>query len=284
MNVFFVSNSTCYYFTDELMGLLKAAGHEDVTLALVYYSGCPIKRHHQWLLEGARNYQFRVLDREGLHVYPDYGLLDALSYADWDVISFDNNARSFASGDAQIALSEAEPAFGDLYSRIRALYPNARYLWHEVWANEIGYQLAFKMETVEQRTRVYQAKRCVMEHMVKTYGIEGVPTGDAWEKVRDLELFTTPVAPFADVPRFSLCTRIVKDAFRDDYTHDGDVGGGQYLNACVWFEILTGESCLNNPFRPVYTCCGREYPLAEEKISLLQKAAHEAVARWKSTY
>ena len=34
MNVLFVSNSTCYYFTDELMGLFKAAGYTDVPLAL----------------------------------------------------------------------------------------------------------------------------------------------------------------------------------------------------------------------------------------------------------
>ena len=54
MIVLFVSNSTCYYFTDELMGLLKAAGYENVTLALTYYSGCSVKCHHRWLMEEAK--------------------------------------------------------------------------------------------------------------------------------------------------------------------------------------------------------------------------------------
>lgn len=281
MNVFFVSNSTCYYFTDELYGLLNAAGFEDVTLGLVYYSGCSIARHHQWLLEGASNYQFRVLDKDGLHVYENCDLKTALHHMNWDIISFDNNARSFSSGDVQTSLAEAEPYFGDLYSRIKEMLPAARYFWHEVWANEIGYSLAFKMETVEQRTRVYNAKRGVMQIMAQTYGLEVVPTGDAWEKVRDLSLFTTPLPAFPEVERFSLCSRIAKSAFKDDYTHDGDIGGGQYLNACVWFESITGQSCLGNSFRPQYLYGDTDCSLTEEKIEILQKAAHEAVEALK---
>ena len=58
--------------------------------------------------------------------------------------------------------------------------------------------------------------------------------------------------------------------FGDGY-HDGDIGGGQYLNACVWFETLTGKSCVGNAYRPA------DYDLSEEKIAVLQQSAHEAV-------
>ena len=278
LNVLFVSNSTCYYFTDELMGLLNAAGYEDVTLALTYYSGCPIQKHHQWLLEGASNYQFRVLDKDGLHVYEGYSLEGALQFCNWDVISFDNNARSFSSGDVQTSLAQAEPYFGDLYARIKEKLPQSRYFWHEVWANEIGYKLAFEMKTVEQRTQVYNAKKGVMDIMAEKYGLEKVPTGDAWEKVRDLPLFRTPHEAFPEAEQFTLCSRLAKGAFKDDFTHDGDIGGGQYLNACVWFEVLTGSSCLGNAFRPAYDRNGVDCSLTEEKIGILQKAAHEAVS------
>ena len=57
----------------------------------------------------------------------------------------------------------------------------------------------------------------------------------------------------------------------EDMYHDGDVGGGQYLNACVWFEVLTGKSCIGNTWRP-------SYELSEERITQLQLAAHQAVA------
>ena len=73
----------------------------------------------------------------------------------------------------------------------------------------------------------------------------------------------------------TLCARLGVRGDEGDYGHDGDIGGGQYLNACVWFEILTGESCLGNTFRP-------SYELSEEKIAILQAAAHQAVADRKA--
>ncbi len=282
LNVFFVSNSTCFYFTDELYGMLTAAGYKDVTLALAYYSGCPLEKHYNWLQKDEAGYQFRVVDEKGVNMYPNYSLKMALAAKNWDVISFDNNARSFASGNAETAISIAEPYFGQLHKFMKNQYPDARLMWHEVWANEIGYHLAFEMKTVEQRTQVYQAKRDVMHHMMKEYGVEGVPTGDAWEKVRDLPLFTTPLKETPEIERFTLNTRIINGKIKDDFTHDGDIGGGQYLNACVWFEILTGQSCLGNSFRPQYILDGKDLSLTEEKITILQNAAHEAVAEFKA--
>ena len=281
VRVFFVSNSTCYYFTDELYGLLTAAGYEDVRLCLAYSSGCPLERHYNWYQENKAEYQYRVVDKSGTTMTPGFSLKQALSKENWDVISFDNNARSFASGDAETALGIAEPYFGNLYKEIKNQFPNARYFWHQVWANEIGYKIAFEMKTKEQRTRIYQAKKGVMLHMMKEYGVEGVPTGDAWEKIRDLPLFTTPLEG-TEMDRFTLCTRMMKGQIKDDFTHDGDIGGGQYLNACVWFEILTGQSCVDNSFRPKYELDGKDLSLTEEKIQILQNTAHAAVEELKA--
>ncbi len=274
MNVLFISNSTCYYFRDELYGILTAAGYEDVTLALVYYGGCPLEKHWKWLQEGAANYDFRVWDKCGEHSTKDYSLEAALQFKNWDIISFDNNARSFASGDVQTSLEQSQPWFEKLYSYIKPKFPDSRYFWHEVWAKE--------MKDKVQRSRVYNAKKGVMQIIQKTYGVEVVPTGDAWEKVRDLELFTKPLPCFPEVERFSLCSRLCEGAFMDDYSHDGDIGGGQYLNACVWFEIITGESCIGNTFRPQYLFGDIDCSLTEEKIEILQKAAHDAVTQRKA--
>lgn len=277
MNVFFVSNSTCCYFPDELYGMLTAAGYDEVKLAVAYYSGCSLKQHNDWLKEDHPAYSFRVWDENGRQVMESCSLKNALQYCNWDVITFDNNSRSFSSGDVQTSLGEAEPHFGELYGYIKEQLPLTRYLWHEVWANEIGYSLAFKMETVEQRTRIYEAKKGVMHAMMEKYGIGGIPTGDAWEKVRDLPLFTTPIEGLG-VDRFTLNSRVQNGQFKDDFTHDGDMGGGQYLNACVFFEVLTGQSCIGNTFRPKYELSGIDCSLTEEKIAVLQNAAHEAVA------
>ena len=60
-----------------------------------------------------------------------------------------------------------------------------------------------------------------------------------------------------------------------DYQHDGDLGGGQYLNACVWYEVLTRKSCVGNTWRPTTDLCG--YTLDEDMIVALQNAAHKVV-------
>lgn len=277
LNVLFVSNSTCYYFPDELVGLLSAAGYQDIKLCGVYYSGCSIKQHYDWWQAKEAHYTLNIDTPEGRQSITNCDLMAALNYANWDVISFDNNSRSFSSGDVQLSLSNAEPYFGELFGYIKEQFPLSRFFWHEVWANEIGYSLAFKMETVEQRTMIYNAKKGVAKIMADTYGLEIVPTGDAWEKVRNNPIITTPI-PKIPMDKFTLCTRVLNNALTDDFTHDGDMGGGQYLNACVWFEILTGQSCVGNTFRPSYQYAGIDCSLSEEKITLLQNAAHEAVA------
>ena len=283
LNVFFVSNSTCYYFTDELYGLLAATGKSDVKLCLAYISGCSLQKHYEGYRLKRSDYQYRILSKDGLEVINNQSLADCLASENWDVISFDNNARSYASGEVQTSIDNAEPYFGLLLKDLREKFPKARFLWHQVWANEIGYNMAFKMESKEQRDKIYLAKLGVTNYVTSTYGIGAVPCGRAWEKVRDLPLFTSPLPAFPEAERFSLCSRIASGEFKDDYTHDGDIGGGQYLNACVWFEILTGESCIGNPFRPTYTYKGKDVSLTEEKIQILQNAAHEAVEAYKNS-
>ena len=281
LNVLFVSNSTCVYFPDELVGVLNAAGYENVKLCGVYYSGCSIKQHYDWWKAKEAHYRFDITTKEGRQSINDIDLMVALNYANWDIISFDNNSASFGSGNTDTALGHAEPYFGELLTYIQSQYPLSRYFWHEMWANEVGYSIAYQMVSKEQRSQVYNAQKEVAEILARRYSLEIVPTGAAWEKVRDHEMITTPVAGIS-MDQFTLCTRVLNGELKDDFVHDGDMGGGQYLNACVWFEIITGESCLGNTFRPQYAYGGIDCSLSEEKIALLQNAAHEAVAELKN--
>ena len=105
---------------------------------------------------------------------------------------------------------------------------------------------------------MYEAAHTIALEMCEQHKVDRVPAGDAWQIVRN-ETFVGD----------TLCGKNGNDY--GDYHHDGDTGGGQYLNGCVWFEVLTGKSCIGNTWRP-------DYALAEEKIPVLQQAAHKAVA------
>jgi len=115
----------------------------------------------------------------------------------------------------------------------------------------------------------------------KDYDLVMVNSGAAWVEARAQNaLLETSLIPTEG----GLCARkgirnentfpyYTGNANAGDGYHDGDIGGGQFLNACVWYEQLTGQSVLDNPYKPELTT-GNKYELSEALLSLLRNAAH----------
>ncbi|MBO5868831.1 MAG: hypothetical protein J6Q54_07990, partial [Oscillospiraceae bacterium] len=99
---------------------------------------------------------------------------------------------------------------------------------------------------------------------------------DAWELCRQ----TLEDAGIAS----NLCARLGNNGNLGDGSHDGDIGGGQFLNACVIFEILTGIDCRTVDYRPVYTYGGQTYNMDDTLFNAIREAAHKAVAEIRPTY
>ena len=278
MNILLIGDSSCYYWTDELYGLLAAAGYENANVCNLYYSGCTPQMYWQWHQEDAAKYQLFTVNANGREMIDSCSLEMALEFKNWDIISFKNNSASYNKPTGEVSLATTEPYLTNLLEYARGLHPMSRYCWQQNWAVELGYSnSAYTMSDLAQRSNMYQNIRYVSREISQKHGLEVVPCGDAWEKVRDLELFRTPMEQLP-LEALTMCTRISGGKIMDDFGHDGDIGGGQYLNACVWFEVVTGQSCMGNPFRPVYELSGMDFSLTEEKIDILQKAAHDAVA------
>ena len=272
LNLLFIGNSYSYYWPDELWGLLTAAGYENVTVCNVYYSGCTFQQHWEWYEKGEANYRFCVSDNNGENEYSGYDLHTCLYFRNWDVISFQQSGK-YIYGRREDPMTDfresIEPYLTNLYDLAHKAFPYATYYWLQSWAHELGNGV----HTLEQQAYVTEVHRTVGKEVCDKYGFINVPCGDAWELVRH--------DPIIKADGKTLTTRIRNDdPMYDDLTHDGDHGGGQYLNACVWFEVLTGKSVIGNTFRPTYVLYDTEYPLSEEKISLLQNAAHTAVANF----
>ena len=277
MNVLFISNSSCWYFTDELYGMLAAAGHFNFNLCHAYYSGCSLQQHLNFWKNGEAPYKFRVTNYTGINVNENVDLETVLAFQNWDFIVFHGNAYTYRSENAESAYTEVEPYLKELLSFVKGKFPKSKYLWYNTHVPNVGYTMSFKMTSVEQRDRIQEANNQVSEFVKRDFGFDIVPVGKAWSKVRDMELFNT-IPEGVQTEKFTLFTQIFNGKISDDSVHDGDIGGGQYLNACVWFEKLTGESCMDNSFRPKYVFNGLDLSLSEEKIEILKNAAHEAVA------
>ena len=263
MNILMVGNSFCYYYVEELYGIAKAAG-VDMRICNVYYSGCTLEKHYNWWLSGEANYEFFVTDENGRNKTEGCNLEYCFQQYNWDVISF-QEACGFKTADQlqtiDTFVAESKIYRDTLIGRARELFPKAEIYWHASWTYEIGYEgnSGKVMDSIEKQEIADSFAEELSRRVCQEQNLKKIPTGAAWKLVRH--------DPLIDG---TLCMRRSVNNGLGDYYHDGDIGGGQYLNACVWFETLTGQSCIGNTWRP-------DYELSEEKIAVLQQAAHQAV-------
>ena len=285
LNILFVGNSYSVYWPDELVRLLAADGYENVMACSIYHSGASFEDHWTWHENGE--------SAETLHIYKptqdrvshsDVNLDYCLTYANWDVISFQQtNAQVGSTYDYRKSISEWLP---QLYSYIYAMFPEARYFWQQNWSHEAGVEGYKSMGTVEKMTKW---NRDESRRVVNVWGFINVPLGEAWPKVRHDPLFYQIDGEYKNTnPSKSLHTRIQHQGtnkgkiINTDLSHDGDVGGGQYLNGCVWFEMIAEKSVVGNSFVPSYyhEASNTTYTFTAEQVAKLQNAAHEAVSEY----
>ncbi len=254
INVLMIGNSFCYYYVEELYGIAKAAGIE-MKVCNVYYSGCSLKQHWTWWKMNESNYQYFETDGDGRRkIFDSTNLLACLRRENWDVISFQRGSKDYPSGKKE----DTYRHLGDLLDYIKGQFPQSTYYFHHTWAYQVGYDRnGVVMASAEQQAKSAAEKKVTSLEFCRDFNLIMIPSGDAWQYARQ-------DSRIGDI----LCNRGAKS---DNY-HEGEEGGGQYLNACVWFEVITGQSCLGNTWRPA------NYKLSESMITGLQEAAHRAVA------
>lgn len=260
-NVLMVGHSGCYYYTDELYAVAKAAGVK-MRVCNVYYSGCPLEKHWTWWKNGEAHYEFFVVDDDGKHEFNDVDLKFCMEQYNWDVITLMENSKIVRKTSGKDAFADNEMYIADLFGYFEEQYPQTTILWNQAWAYQVGYdktdENGYKVDTAEEQAAFAARRKEFALCVTEKFGVGRVPGGDAWQIVRTKYGYD------------NMCARMGSNNNQGDYSHDGDIGGGQYLNACVWFETLTGQSCIGNTWRP-------KYQLSEDLIAMFQQAAHEAV-------
>ena len=263
LNILLIGHSFCYYFTNELYGMLTAAGIK-ARVCNLYYSGCLLESHYSWLKSDSANYQdFVTIDENGrVSTGEGISMREAVASQNWDVISLQPGI-DFYNRTAATMLTETEEARAGVLSFLKQKFPSAQMYWHQFWAFQEGFTRDdYTVDNPNKQDIYYKEALYFAQVTCQEYGLERVNTGYAWQIVRNGGYD-------------NLCDRLTGN----DKYHDGDIGGGQYLNACVWFETLTGQSCIGNTWRPDDCTYGEgaAYSLSEELIETLQNAAHEAV-------
>lgn len=255
LDVLMIGNSFSYSFTEELRDMAAAQGIQ-LNLTNLYYGGRSIKAHWERLQDNQGDYEYWITNAFGRFQHPTVNTLKgALDYGNWDVITMQQHFNVERTVDYETALASCSPYGEDLHKYLQENYPDADLYWQQTWAYQVGYPTndngMMPVDSTAVQTRQHTQIRDVSIALCEKTGMGRIPTGDAWQIARGI---------LGD----TLC--------KADCCHDGETGGGQYLNACVWLEVLTHTSCIGNSFRPA------DYVLDEEKVAVLQQAAHDAVA------
>ena len=233
-----------------LWELFNAAGIP-VVIGNMYIGGCSLERHWQNMLTNSTDYRYCII-RNGVKKYiKDFTLEKAFAAEDWDCVSLQQASH-----------------FSGLYSTYQRYLPSlvryvvekegpdVRILWHMTWAYATtSTHSGFANYGKDQMTMYKAILSSVKQARVDNRRINTlIPAGTAIQNGRTSSLGDT----------------FNRDGFHLELTY------GRFTAACVWFEKLSGQSVVGNPWRPE----GVDAATAD----ICQRAAHAACKHpWRIT-
>lgn len=251
LKVLAVGNSFSINATRQLPGIAKAAGR-DLQVVNASIGGCDFERHmrHANIFEN---------DPDGKDARPYGGksLKEMLAQDKWDVVTIQQaSPKSFRP-------ETFHPHADNLIAYIRKNAPQAEIVIHQTWAYREDHK--FWGDTNLNTDVMYSKIRSAYDGLAKDMKLRQIPSGDAMQAARQYPAWGPFMAgdPPAPAEARSL--------------HSGDAYHanvkGEYLQGCVWFESLFGESVIGNTFVPK--------GMTAEETAILQRIAHRVVTKGK---
>ena len=236
IRVLCIGNSFSWDAVEQELVPLCDAKHVQVEIHNLYYGGCSLQQHAEFLIKDTAAYSHRVCTNACLRIVKDtISLRDALRDCTYDYISLQQ-----ASHDSGIR-SSYEPWLTMLIDTVRAYQPNARLCWMQTWAySQDAKHFAYPLYHNNQQ--------------------------EMWDSIQACTPKQLPVIPCGKAIQFARQTKLGDSMCRDGY-HLNYVYG-RYTAACVWYEFLTGNDVLRNPYK--------NPQMTRRQRLITQKAAHKA--------
>ena len=270
-----VGNSFSHNATHYLGDIAKAAGNQ-LVLREVNIGGSSFEVH--WTK--VQQIESDPNDPRGLYA-SNKSLKQELEAGTWDFITIQQ--ASIKSHD----LSTYQPFAGKLKDHIKKYAPNAEILMHETWEYRVD-DSRFSVKTPKsgepsKQEDMYKMLASAYRATAKELGLRLIPVGDAfdvanhdpkWGYHRDTKFDVKKAKP-GELPDqthslnkgWEWTTKNGKPTLAMDGHHAN--AAGEYLGACVFYEVLFGQSVIGNKFVPK----GVDADFA----AFLQETAHKAV-------
>ncbi|NGF57980.1 DUF4886 domain-containing protein [Parapedobacter sp. SGR-10] len=229
-----------------LSGLAQAAGIP-MTIGNLHIDGASLELHRNNVQQNANTYSYRKIDRNGEKTTTGgFSIHRALADENWTHVSF----QQVSQNSGQYETWAASLPFVYEYVAPRAKNPTVKFLLHQTWA--------YAQTSTHSGFANYSNNQMTMYSAIV----------DAVNRAKDL------VAIDAIVPAGTAIQNVRTSIIGDNVTSDGyhlNAGIGRYTAACVWFEVLTGQSVLGNTYVPA--------GMSAYEAEIAQQAAHMAMAQ-----
>ena len=282
IRVLTVGNSFSHNATHYLGDLAKAAG-DKLILREANVGGASMELH--W--NKAQVHEKDPANKGGIYT-ADRGLREELGAEKWDFVTIQQS--SIKSHD----LATYQPFASQLRDYIHQHAPGAEILLHETWEYRVDDPRfsAKEPKPGEPRTQaeMYEGLANAYATIAKQLGVRRLPVGDAfhlanndpkWGFKKSEQVFDPKKAREGELPDQ---THSLNVGWAWKKQKDGKVtlgmdghhasAAGEYLGACVWYEVMFGRSAEGNVFVPK--------GLDADYARFLQTTAHRAVANLPS--
>lgn len=261
---------------------LAKAGGKDVVIYKANLGGHSLKQHAGYL----KAFLADPADPKG-RPYPALGeskekasLPEALKSQRWDAVTVQQ--YSLKSPDA----STYEPFATELVTEIHKDAPQAKIYVQQTWAYR---EDSGNYKDGKTQQTMYEGLKAAYETMAKNHELTILPVGTAFQNARATEnwkfVYPDPAFDYKNPPADAV--PVQKGSLNVGWKWGKDKEGnvkfaldanhanvaGRYLAGCVWYEVLFGESVLDNSFVPE--------GLTPEQAAELRKIAHDTVAAQK---
>lgn len=210
----------------------NAEGYQDMKVGFLYYSGCPLNKHVEFLQNNTPAYSLYVSSTDDPQKTPEamenVTMLNAIQFDYWDVIVMQGgtfelaNSETFTNGDIQTIQK---------YVNENKKNPNAVFYWHLPWAFATDPDL--QTDNYSKRWEAYGNDRRVLF--------------DAFSK--NVQNYILPDETFVKfIPSGAAVENAISSYMTEkdilcDYAHAGDFG--RLIAAYTYFCVLTGVDKLD---------------------------------------
>ena len=248
-------------FSVDVMGtylydMLEQAGYEDITIGYLYYPGCSLSRHWEYISTNTNGHERYGKNESGSWVTKSSPYaIDVLRDEDWDYVTLQASPDYVGGQNSEYSYI---PGITDWIEE-NALNTGVEIKWHQIWAYSEGCDLwSYTYHNFDQMTMYNNIIAATKQYIVPDETFTGIiPVGSAVQNARERlgDIFNMPDA-----------TQGGSDGYHLNEKY------GDFLGSLTWACYFSGVDA--------HTITERSEGMTEAEFSAIADAVNAALADW----